>query len=278
MTQWPRDRQSELIAYYGTPGGIVERQLVKVVPPFQMFYEGRPVSALLFHKKAADALKIALDKVWNDCGRSQKKIDSLGISKTAGTYVKRKIKGSENWSNHAFGGAIDINSQENGFGRGRGTIPPVLVAAFDSVGFRWGGRYRGRTDPMHFEAVRDRDAVNVAGILDEPLSAGIDFEAHCGEAHERGCIMSDGSGSEGGQDDLQDDDGNKPGFFRRWRNRIFGGAGGIGGYGILAGLTDWQVAAVLFIGAFVLIAATVAFVIWFFGADNVRAWFRKQVR
>ena len=61
MTEWPRDKQADLIKFYGDPAkGEVERQLVKVVPPFQMYYEGKPVKALLFHKKALVALAATL--------------------------------------------------------------------------------------------------------------------------------------------------------------------------------------------------------------------------
>lgn len=152
MSRWPRDNQDSLIQFYGDPGsGAVESQLVKVSPPFKMNYEGAPVPALLFHTKAASALLAALTKVWNYYGRDQKKIDALGISKTAGTYNKRKIRGSDTkWSNHAYGAAIDINAEENGFNVA-GNIPLPMIAAFKSEGARWGGDYKGRKDPMHFE-------------------------------------------------------------------------------------------------------------------------------
>ena len=149
---WPKDNQAALIAFYGDPGlGAVDRKLVKVTPPFKMTYGGKPVPYLLFHSKAAPALERALNTVWNYYGKDQKKIDALGISKTAGTYNKRFIRGSSSkWSNHAYGAAIDINAEQNGFNM-EGNIPPVMIAAFKAEGARWGGDYRGRTDPMHFE-------------------------------------------------------------------------------------------------------------------------------
>lgn len=69
----------------------------------------------------------------------------------------------------------------------------------------------------------------------------------------------------------------KLGLLRRIRNWVVGGTSGVGGLGFLAYLTDWQVVAILCAFAFLLIACGVAFVIWFFGADKVRAWVRKQV-
>jgi D-alanyl-D-alanine carboxypeptidase len=77
--------------------------------------------------------------------------------------------GSGNWSNHAFGLAVDLNPIENpytGCGRTRkreslpylnrsklrrGMITPAVVAAFSSIGWGWGGSWAGSTkDYMHF--------------------------------------------------------------------------------------------------------------------------------
>ena len=74
-----------------------------------------------------------------------------------------------NWSNHAFGHAIDINPVENpyvGCGQTRdptavsymdrsrlrkGMVTPAVVRAFRSIGWGWGGDWSGDTkDYMHF--------------------------------------------------------------------------------------------------------------------------------
>lgn len=152
MPQWPRDNQADLIAFYGDPGsGSMALNLVKVKPPFRMTYDSKPITALTFHKLAAPSLERALNRIWDYYGRDQAKIDALGISKTAGTYNPRKIRGSDTkWSNHAYGAAIDINAEQNGFNM-VGNIPIPVIAAFKAEGARWGGDYKGRTDPMHFE-------------------------------------------------------------------------------------------------------------------------------
>jgi hypothetical protein len=115
-----------------------------------MTEDGKPVPYLVFHKKAAASLLAALNSVWDYYGHDQAKMDALGITKTAGTYNKRVIAGTTRWSNHAFGAAIDINAAENGFNV-VGNIPRAMIAAFKAQGARWGGDYKGRTDPMHFE-------------------------------------------------------------------------------------------------------------------------------
>ncbi len=35
----------------------------------------------------------------------------------------------------------------------KGTLSTLVIDAFKKQGFRWGGDYKGRKDPMHFEAV-----------------------------------------------------------------------------------------------------------------------------
>jgi hypothetical protein len=158
MSRWPRDNQSELIAFYGDPGtGAVARQLVPYVPPFKMYYEGTPVKHLMLHRKCVDAFQMAFEKIWDYYGHDQKIIDQLHISRTAGTYNCRKIRGSATkWSNHAYGGALDLDAENNGF-NAKNTIPLPVIAAFKSEGMRWGGDYTGRKDPMHFECCQGRD-------------------------------------------------------------------------------------------------------------------------
>lgn len=152
MSKWPKDSPEELSNFYGDPGsGAVENQLVTVVPPFTMYYDGKPIRGIRFHRKAAAALKAALDEIWEAYGRSQTKIDAAGVSKYGGSYNPRKIAGSNKWSNHAYGAAIDLDPDRNGFNTGHGTMPAAVVAAFKRQGARWGGDYKGRTDPMHFE-------------------------------------------------------------------------------------------------------------------------------
>jgi hypothetical protein len=77
--------------------------------------------------------------------------------------------GTGNWSNHAYGLAVDINPQENpyvGCGQSRdpkaqlyrdrsvhrkGMVTRRVIGAFASIGWGWGGSWTGNTkDYMHF--------------------------------------------------------------------------------------------------------------------------------
>lgn len=67
-------------------------------------------------------------------------------------YANRPIKGSTVPSNHSWGLAVDLNAPTNPMGEDLVTdMPPWMPALWRAWGFTWGGSYRGRKDPMHYE-------------------------------------------------------------------------------------------------------------------------------
>ena len=74
-------------------------------------------------------------------------------------YHYKKIEGSKTLSNHASATAVDLNAPEHPMGKA-GTFTPKQRAAIDVIldfcegVVRWGGRYTGRRDDMHFEIVK----------------------------------------------------------------------------------------------------------------------------
>jgi hypothetical protein len=84
----------------------------------------------------------------------------------------RTVAGTNRWSEHAYGRAIDVNPIENPYVSGgrtshrasrpyvervpcrRGMACPrnILVRAFRDVGWSWGGDWRGVKDYQHFSA------------------------------------------------------------------------------------------------------------------------------
>jgi hypothetical protein len=174
MSPWPKDTQAARNAYYGDPGrDEIAAQMVPVVPPFAMYYEGRRVKSIMFHRKAAPALLAALDEIWDYCQRDQAKVDAAGVSKYAGAYNHRLVRGSSTkWSNHAYAAAIDLNAEENGL-YAKGNMPQFVIDAFCRQGAMWGGWYKGRKDPMHFEFVDNggRKPNSPAPIFGRPAPA-----------------------------------------------------------------------------------------------------------
>jgi peptidoglycan LD-endopeptidase CwlK len=77
------------------------------------------------------------------------------IKKTAGTFNYRNIAGTSRLSVHAFGIAIDINTQYSNYWQWNGMnyknqIPIEIVEIFEKHGFIWGGKWY-HYDTMHFE-------------------------------------------------------------------------------------------------------------------------------
>jgi hypothetical protein len=84
----------------------------------------------------------------------------------------RAVAGGSGWSEHAYGAALDINPVQNPYVRGstvepeagrayldRSRVRPgmavagdVVVRAFASVGWEWGGDFRTLKDYQHFSA------------------------------------------------------------------------------------------------------------------------------
>lgn len=84
----------------------------------------------------------------------------------------RFVEGTERWSEHAMGKAIDVNTHLNPYHRGDYIWPEgsdryldrslgepgmivegdAVVKAFDAIGWGWGGRWRSSKDYQHFSA------------------------------------------------------------------------------------------------------------------------------
>jgi hypothetical protein len=85
-------------------------------------------------------------------------IDRLGLRahlrSWGGIYNFRPIRGTTTrLSLHCFGAAIDLNSESNALGTA-GDMHAGIIDIFEHFGFFWGGNFRGRPDPMHFQYAR----------------------------------------------------------------------------------------------------------------------------
>jgi hypothetical protein len=96
---------------------------------------------------------------------------SMAADNTSGFNCRYAVApGPRRWSVHAYGEAIDVNTVENPYLEGGHVLPPagrafvdrdryrkgmavaggVLVRAFASVGWVWGGRWSASPDYQHF--------------------------------------------------------------------------------------------------------------------------------
>jgi hypothetical protein len=283
MARWPHDDPASLADFYGDPTrGEPGRQLVPVVPPFQMYYDGKPIRSIQFHSKAADALKAALDEIWDACGRDQAKLDQLRVSHYSGAYNPRYVRGYEpgnaqgrtpRWSNHAYGAAIDLDAEHNGFNTGHGTMPQFVIDAFKRQGALWGGDYKGRTDPMHFEfCSRGETVVPLPPRPQPPKEEPIDPPQAGGEEEP----PPEEPTPTPAPPPVPVPEPKSPGFFGRMRNWVVGGLSSIG-FGGIGALSDWKLAALLL--GFLLTVSALAFALalWLFGKEKVAAWVSRHI-
>jgi len=98
---------------------------------------------------------------------------SMAADNTSGFNCRPAVAaGPPQWSNHAYGLAIDVNPVENPYILGGQVLPPggaafldrsvyrpgmavaggVLTSAFAAVGWSWGGLWDGSPDYQHFSA------------------------------------------------------------------------------------------------------------------------------
>jgi len=122
--------------------GFDEKEVIPLVIPQLAGIEGAHGGRLQFHRRGHSQLLAAF-----------KEIEARGllhhIKTCAGTWNKRLRKPigggfSDLPSNHAFGIAIDLNSDDGSNGASVAPVAPI----FQAHGFKWGKSFK---DPMHFE-------------------------------------------------------------------------------------------------------------------------------
>lgn len=156
---WPHDDNASLIAFYGDPGSrIFAQNLVPFTPPWQMYYKDdatrvTPVRHFVVHRKCVAAFTRAFATVWRFYGNSQRRIEAENLHWFGGCYAPRNVRGSSSkLSTHAFAAAIDLDPEHEPLNRTHAShMPQCVIDAFKAEGAFWGGDFRTRQDPMHFQ-------------------------------------------------------------------------------------------------------------------------------
>lgn len=157
MTDWPKDNEAALDAFYTRPDGSAKweiQNLVYITAPWTIYLAGTKIElkrGIRIHKKVADDLTAIFNEIWAYYGKTQAAIEKVDLHQFGGAYYFRARRGSSRLSNHARGIALDLDPMSNEMRKGnRGDIPQAVITIFENHGWRWGGVYG---DPMHFEAV-----------------------------------------------------------------------------------------------------------------------------
>lgn len=89
-----------------------ESQLVSITPPYQLYYDGKPVRTIRVHRLIAACVHYALADVLEHYGAER--IHALGLDRFSGCYNYRQTRGGKSTSMHAWGVALDWYAEGNG--------------------------------------------------------------------------------------------------------------------------------------------------------------------
>lgn len=149
---WPSPDEIALMDFYGPPGG---SEQVYIKPPYPMVLAWDPdtkLSRIQCHRLVADSLREVLTEIYDVMGMDW--ILAHHLNEFAGCYTYRKMRGSDRWSTHAWGIAIDLASRQNGLWTSwpkSAEMPEEAIEIFEGHGWTSLGKVLGR-DAMHFQA------------------------------------------------------------------------------------------------------------------------------
>lgn len=158
---WARQPQLMRIDGRPRPDGTAwaREHIVLVRCPYQLVYNGHPVSGIRINKKVAPSLTRVLQAIWEECGQSQETIEKHNYHRFSGSYVYRTMRGGKSFSTHAYGRAVDFDAENNQFHSRKHAFQngDIIVRCFKAEGWVWGGDWSAASvDAMHFQAARVR--------------------------------------------------------------------------------------------------------------------------
>lgn len=163
----------------GCPVGLADLRLVTVS---HWGFDGRPrTGELVVHVRAADPLVGVFERLFRARFPIERMrlVDEYGADddrsmadNNTSAFNCRSVAGSDRWSEHAYGTAVDVNPVQNPYVTGSRVSPPAgaaytartvstpglitrdgpVVAAFGAIGWGWGGSWSSGKDYQHFSA------------------------------------------------------------------------------------------------------------------------------
>ena len=112
--------------------------------PYPLRYEDRMVTHGACHHLAVDHFVHAFTEIQR-AGMWREVLQFSGI------YARRSIRGhASHPSTHSWGISIDLEAVKYPLGSSN-RFPEVIVEIFKTAGFFYGGNFKSRRDPMHFQ-------------------------------------------------------------------------------------------------------------------------------
>lgn len=140
-----------MLAFYGNVG---EKQTRLALPyPMRLAWDTtKTVSKISCHEKVHDSLGRILSAILAHYG-SAEEVGKARMDIFGGCLNVRKMRGSDSWSIHSWGTAIDLDPEHNTMSmhRKQAAMPGEVIAIFESEGWMSMGHTRD-FDYMHFQA------------------------------------------------------------------------------------------------------------------------------
>lgn len=156
----------DCIARYGTISPVPEGGLIWKDAPSWVLPIKIPDEIKIFNVMGRQVFRIFANKDMHpSLNQAFTNLIAAGVqgelSTFDGCFNVRWVRGCPGvLSYHSWGIAIDFNAKENPLGSA-GKFSTKLVDCFRSAGFYWGGNFKHRPDPMHFEWVDHSDKMKV---------------------------------------------------------------------------------------------------------------------
>jgi len=132
---------ADLFNHYGNPMNSAFESTYIVRRPHTI--AGGQQITVASHIAIADKIHLALAEI-------VAKGELSYLNEYDGAYVVRNIRGSSHPSLHSWGLAIDFDASKYPLGSDQ-RLPHDIIMAWKNQGFFYGGDFRHRHDPMHFE-------------------------------------------------------------------------------------------------------------------------------
>jgi poly-gamma-glutamate synthesis protein (capsule biosynthesis protein) len=174
-----RERMSGVSWHRGCPVGFADLRLLTV--SHWGFDGGAHRGRLVVNRDAGDGMLRTMRALFrlHFPIRQMRLVDAYGAddhrsmaADNTSAFNCRFVAGTDEWSEHAYGRAIDVNPIENPYVTGSGYVSPPaglpyadrshrvaglihrgpVVRAFAAIGWEWGGDWLGTMDYQHFSA------------------------------------------------------------------------------------------------------------------------------
>ncbi len=123
------------------------RNIVLFDLPYPLFYERTQVTRARCHKLIVENFQKAFEDI-KAAGLEDQ------VKNYSGIYEQRSVRGfGSHPSTHSWGIAIDLESEKYPLGSDL-RFPDEVINIFQGAGFFYGGDFRSRKDPMHFQLCR----------------------------------------------------------------------------------------------------------------------------